>query len=157
MQEKIFLNGKYQIIKTCSITGKVLYTSDWYDNLIMQGTNTGRDLILDRLNSDNTFSLNITHLDIGTSSTAPLITNTNLIAGVARTAKASGSVSGSALTFGFFFTSGSLANGTYNEIGLFVDGTASLGTGQIFSRALFGSPYIKGTNEDTTINYIINS
>lgn len=147
------IKGKFQIIKTCSLTGEILYTSEWQDNLIVLGTNTGRDLILDRLNSDNTYSLNITYLDIGTSTTAPSASDTNLIAGVARTSKASGVVAGNVLTLGFFFASASLANGTYREIGTFVDGTSTLGTGQLFSRALFASNYVKGTNQDTTINY----
>ena len=147
------IKGKFQIIKTCSLTGEILYTSEWQDNLIVLGTNTGRDLILDRLNSDNTYSLNITYLDIGTSTTAPSASDTNLIAGVSRTSKASGVVASNVLTLGFFFSSASLANGTYREIGTFVDGTSTLGTGQLFSRALFASNYVKGTNQDTTINY----
>ncbi len=153
IQDTSGIKGRFQIIKTCSLTGKVLYDSGFQDNLIMLGTNTGRDLILDRLNGDNTYSLNITYLDIGTSSTAPALSDTTLIAGVSRTAKASGSVSGNTVTFGFFFPSASLANGTYREVATFIDGTSTLGTGQIFSRGLFASNYVKGTNEDTTINY----
>jgi hypothetical protein len=153
MKDTLGLKGRYQIIKTCSLTGKVLYDSGWQDNLIMLGTNTGRDLILDKLNGDNTYTSNITYLDIGTSSTAPAVSDTNLVAGVARTDKASGVVSGNMVTFGFFFASANLANGTYREVATFVDGTSSLGTGQIFSRALFASNYVKGTNEDTTINW----
>lgn len=153
-QEKSMLKGKFQITKTCSITGRVLYQSDWTDNLIVNGTDTGLNLVLDRINGENTYSLNITHLDIGTSTTAPSASDTNLIAGVARTAKATGVVSGSTLTFGFFFASADLTNGTYREIGTFVDGTSTLGTGKLFSRALFASNYTKGTNEDTTISYV---
>ena len=147
------LQGKYQIIKTCSITGKVLYKSRWSKNMVMNGTDTGINLVLDKMNGDNTYSMNITYLDIGTSSTAPSVSDTALIAGVARTAKSAGIVSGSTLTFGFFIGSGSLANGTYREVATFVDGSATLGTGKIFSRALFSTPYVKGTNEDTTINW----
>lgn len=152
-KEKSFIKGRFQIIKTCSITGKVLYDSGFQDNLVMLGTNTGIDLILDRLNADNTYSLNITHLDIGTSTTTPTLADTNLIAGVTRVAKASGTVLGGTITIGFFIPSASLANGTYREVATFVDGTSTLGTGKIFSRALFASNYVKGTNEDTTISW----
>jgi hypothetical protein len=154
LKDKTGIKGKFQITKTCALTGDVLYQSEWQDNLVMNGTDTGLNLVLDKLNSDNTYSLNISHLDIGTSTTAPATSQTNLIAGVARTAKASGTVSGSTLTLGFFFASADLANGTYREIGTFIDGSSTLGTGQLFSRALFASNYTKGTNQNTTVSYV---
>ena len=117
----------------------------------MLGTNTGKDLILDRLVGTNTFSLNITHAELGTGSTTPADGDTALIAPVTREAKTTASVASNVATFQFFFPSADLPNGTYNEFGTFIDGSASLSTGQIFNRALFGSPYTKATNEDTTV------
>lgn len=153
-KESLAIKGKVRIITTDSITGKVKRKTRWQKNLIMLGTNTGKDLILDRLNSSNTYSLNITHLDIGTSSTTPVITDTQLGAAVSRTAKAGGTIASNVLTLRFFFASVDLANGTYREVGTFVDGTSSVNTGQIFNHILFSSAYVKGTNEDTTIEVV---
>lgn len=155
MEDKFLFKGKFRVIKTDSLTGKILYESPFYDNIIVDGTNTGINLILDRLNSDNTYSLNITYLDIGTNATTPALSDT-LTSAVARAVKATGVVAGSSLTLRFFFASADLANGTYQDVKLAIDGTASVNTGQCFSRALFGSAYTKGTNEDTTIEYIIS-
>ena len=154
VKEQTGIKGKFRAIKTNSITGEVIEITPFYDNIILLGTNTGKDLILDSLNGTNTYSLNITYLDIGTSSTTPAITDTTLTTVTARTAKATGTISTNALTLNFFFASADLANGSYWEIGTFVDGTATVSTGQMFNHALFGSVYTKGTNEDTTIEVV---
>lgn len=132
-------------------TKEVLRISEWTSNLIMLGTNTGKTLILQRLIGTNTYSLNLTHADMGTSSTAPSTSDTALIAVVARAAVSSGAISGNVATLQFFFADGALANGTYYEFGSFVDGTGTVSTGKIFNRALFGVPYVKAAGEDTTI------
>lgn len=155
IKSQLGLKGKFRVITTDSITGEIKRTTPFYHNLIMDGADTGFNLILDRLNSDNTYTLNITHLDIGTNATAPSLSDT-LTGATARTAKATGTVSGSALTFRFFFASADLSNGTYRDVKLAIDGTASVNTGRIFNRSLFGSAYVKGTNEDTTLEWIIN-
>lgn len=148
------MKGKFRVIKTCSLTDKVLYQSPFYKNIIVNGTDTGRNIVLDRLNGTNTYSLNITHLDIGTSGTTPVVSGTTLGTAVARSAKVTGVVSGSTLTLRFFFATGDLANGTYREVGTFVDGNSTVSTGQMFNHALFGSAYVKGTNENTTIEVV---
>ena len=152
--ERFAIKGKARIITTDSVTGKVKRTSKWYKNLIMLGTDTGKDLILDRLNGTNTYTLNIGHLDIGSSNTAPAVTDTQLTTAVARTPKASGTIVSNVITFAFFFASADLANGTYWEVGTFIDGTSSINTGKIFNHLLFGSVYTKGTNEDTTVEVV---
>lgn len=157
LKDKYGIKGKFRVIKTNSLTGEVISVSEYYNNLVVNGSDTGLNIILDRLNSVNAYSLNITHLDIGTNATTPANSDTTALTGaVARTNKATGVVSGNLLTTRFFFTSAELANGTYNDVRVVIDGTASLGTGQLFSRALFGTPYTKGTNEDTTIEYVYN-
>lgn len=155
IKEKFDLKGKFRVTKTDAITGEIIYQSPFYKNIVVDGSDTGFNLVLDRLNSDNTYSLNITHLDIGVNATAPAVSDT-LTAGSARTEKSTGVVSGSSLTLRFFFASGDLPNGTYQDIKLAIDGTATVNTGRCFSRALFGTPYTKGTNENTTIEYIIS-
>jgi len=60
------------------------------------------------------------------------------------------------VTFRFFFASADLANGTYREIGTFIDGTSTVSTGKMFNHALFGTAYTKGTNENTTIEVVFS-
>jgi len=149
--ENIKPQGKIRIITTKVGTKKVLRVSDWSSNLVMLGVHTGRTLILERLASINTYTLNLTHADMGTGTNSPATSDTALQTPVARAAVAIGSVSGAVATLQFFFSDAVLTNGTYNEFASFVDGTASVSTGKIFNRAIFGVPYTKGTGEDTTI------
>jgi len=152
LKEKTNFNfkGKYRIITTDSITGKVLKTSPWIDNLIMLGTNTGVQLFINRLANILTYDVVLTSAEIGTGTTAPTNADTNLqtptVTGIliANTVVSTGSV-----LFSFFIPSGSLANGTYNEFGL------RCGT-RLFARSIISPPYTKGTNQDTTIEYTIN-
>lgn len=132
-------------------TKELLRESEWKNNLIMFGTNTGRDLILKRLAGDNTYTLNILYADIGTSSTAPTVGDTQLGVAVARAGSPVISQISNTVSFQFFWADASLANGSYYEIGAFVDGSATINTGKIFNHALFASVYTKATNEDTTI------
>jgi hypothetical protein len=156
IKENSGIKGKFRVIKTCALTGKVLEETPFYENIIVNGTDTGLNLILDRLNGKNTYSLNINHLDIGDDNTTPTVSDTALGNAVARSAKVTGVISGSDLTLRFFFASADLANGTYYEVGTFIDGTASVDTGKMFNHALFGSAYTKGTNENTTIEVVFN-
>jgi hypothetical protein len=151
LKEKDFaLSGRVTIIKTNSLTGEIIETQS-FPNRIMLGTYTGKDQILKRLIGDNTYTLNITHAELGTGSTTPADGNTALGAPVTREAKTTASIASNVATFQFFFPSVDLPNGSYNEFGTFIDGSASLSSGKIFNRALFGSTYTKATNEDTTV------
>lgn len=149
--ENIQPKGRIRVITTKAGTKEVLRVSEWVSNLIMLGTNTGKTLILQRLIGTNTYSLNLTHADMGTDATAPSSSDTTLVAAVARAAVSSGAISGNVATLRFFFADGGLANGTYTEFASFVDGTGTVSTGKIFNRALFGVPYVKASGEDTTI------
>lgn len=143
------ISGMYRIIKTDSTTGEVLYTSPWIKNKIMLGTNTGVNLLLARLGNVLTYDTIITSAEIGTGTTAPADSDTNLqtptLTGIT---VASSSVSSGSVLLSFFIPSGSLANGTYNEFGL------RCGT-QLFARSIISPAYTKGTNQDTTIEYTI--
>lgn len=126
-------------------------------NLIMQGTSTGKDLIVQRLIGTNTYSLNVNYGAIGTGTTAPAVSDTQLQTEVARAIIALGQDIGNAqATLQFFFADANLANGTYREFGTFVDGTASANSGKIFNRALFTSPYTKASGTDTTVQVDIS-
>ena len=122
------------------------------DNLVMQGSSTGTDLIIQRLLGTNTYSLNINYGAIGSGSTAPAISDTKLTTEVARTTVAySQRSSATAAMFQFFFPDSVLANGTYPEFGMFVDATATANSGQIFNHALFTTSYTKVAGTDTTV------
>ena len=149
-ENKLFIEGLVTVIKTDSKTGEVLSVIK-QKNRVMLGTDTGKSLILQRLAGINTYSLNITHCDLGTGTNAPADGNTTLQTPVARQPIATASIASNILTLQFFFASVDLPNGSYNEFASFVDGTASVSTGKIFNRALFGSTYTKATGEDTTI------
>lgn len=149
MEEGISIKGKVQWKKYRD--GKLIAESEWTNNLVMLGADTGKDLILDRLAGTNTYSLNITHGDIGTGNTAPAISDTTLTTPVERTSVALASVSSNTVTFSFFFADGDLANGTYKEFAVFCDGTATVSTGKIFNHALFASNLVKATGEDITV------
>jgi hypothetical protein len=148
------MEGHITITKTCSITGKILETQS-FKNRIMLGTNTGKNLIMDRLAGDNSYSLNILYGEIGTGSTTPADGDVALATPSVREPKTTAVVASNVATFQFFFPNVDLPNGTYNEFGSFVDGSATIGTGQIFNRALFASPYAKASNEDTTVQLAI--
>lgn len=151
------LKGRVRVITHKAGTDEILRVSPWSDNLIMNGTNTGLNIILDRLNSDNTYSLNINYADIGTGTNTPALSDTQLQTAISRTAKANGSVAGSTLSLFFFWPDANLANGSYTEFGAFIDGTSSVNTGKIFERALFGITYTKATGEDTTVQLDITA
>jgi len=149
ISEKLQLKGEVKIIT--SKNGKVIRETSLQKNLIMFGTNTGKSLILQRLIGTNTYSLNITHADIGRDATAPTVNDIDLGDGILRAIIGLQNISGNQVTMSFFYPDGLLPNDTYREFGSFVDGTGTLGSGQIFNRIVFASPYIKSTGEDTTI------
>lgn len=145
------IQGRVRAIGVNKFTGEIVQDTGWNSNLIMLGTNIGKTLILQRLAGTNTYTLNLLYCDIGTSSTTPTATDTQLTAAVARASSPAVTITGGVLSLQYFFADGSLANGTYREVGTFVDGSASVNTGQIFNHALFGTAYVKGSGVDTTI------
>jgi hypothetical protein len=119
-------------------------------NLIMDSAGCGIDLIIQRLVGINTYSLNILFGEIGTGSTAPALTDSGLQTPTNRAAVGFQQDYGSTdAVFQFFFADSQLANETYNEFGTFVDGTSTIGSGQIFNRAPIS--YEKVTGQDTTV------
>jgi hypothetical protein len=121
-------------------------------NLIMDSPNYGLDLIIQRLIGMNTYSLNITFGEIGTGATAPALSDTALTSPTNRAAV------GFQQDFGqtdaivqFFFSDSQLANQAYNEFGTFIDGTTTIGSGQLFNHALLSPAYNKIAGQDTTV------
>jgi hypothetical protein len=126
-------------------------------NLIMDGPNTGFDLIIQRLVGMNTYSLNILFGEIGTGNTTPALSDTGLTTPTNRAAVGFQQDYGQTdAILQFFFSDSQLANQTYYEFGTFIDGTTTLGSGQIFNHALLSPPYEKAAGTDTTINLDIS-
>lgn len=151
VQENVGFTGKVRVTKYKAGTKEVIFVSEWSPNKIMNGTLTGLNGILARLASDNTQSLNIKFGELGSGSTPPAYSDVALATAVDRTPINYASVAGNVVSLFFFWADADLANGSYPEFGAFVDGSATLGTGYLFERALFASAYVKGSGEDTTV------
>ena len=141
------MTGRYKI--TTLEKGKVVSETDWIDNLIMAGVSNGTGLIARALIADGTYPPAITSASIGTSSTAPAITDTALVAPVlsgiiVRTKSATATL----VSLSFFITDAELTNGTYREFGLFCGA-------QLFARSLISPVYTKSTGQDAIITYQI--
>lgn len=147
--EKTGISGKYRFITKKAGTDEVLRTSEWVDNLVMNGTDTGVNLILKTLIGTITPN-EITSASIGTGTTAPTDSDTNLQTPVTTgIPRATQNISPTdVLTILFFIPDGDLPNGTYNEFGLFCET-------QIFSRSIISPAYVKSSTEDSVIEYVI--
>jgi hypothetical protein len=121
-------------------------------NLVMDSPNYGLDMIIQRLVGINTYSLNILFIEIGTGSTTPTVNDTALTTPTARLVVSfQEDYATTDAIVQAFVTDASLPNGTYNEVGSFVDGTSTIGTGQLFNHALITPAYTKVSGQDTTI------
>ena len=122
-------------------------------NLIMQAANVGKDVIIQRLLGTNTYSLNLSYGEIGTGNTTPAITDVALTTPVARASlnnAVSQNIGNNQAQVQYFFPDNTLTNSTYKEFGCFIDGSASLGSGQLFNHSLFTTPYTKSAGTDIT-------
>ncbi len=127
------------------------------DNLIMTGSLTGRDLLVQYLIAGTTYSGGLNYGALGTGSTAPAASDMQLTTEVARVPPSTSfDVSNNEAEFQFFFPDANLTNGTYHEAGTFMNGSASLNSGQIFNHALLGIPYTKAGGTDTTLQVNIS-
>lgn len=119
-------------------------------NKVVSSSGHGRNLLVRQLTGDTTYGIQIDEGKIGTDNTAPVDANTDLgtvtLDGIVVEAS---SFTGDECTFSFFILDASLPDDTYNEFGLFIGS-------QMFARAVFDTPYVKGANEDTRIDYQIS-
>lgn len=125
------LKGKVRCILTDVRTGKV-ETTDWKPNLI---TTAGVAAILRNLGNVNTKSDEgaITYGAVGTSTTPPATSDTQLGGELERAVTSYKSVSGSELTIQVFFNT-SEANGDIKEFGWFgEDASAAADSGTLFN------------------------
>ncbi len=141
------MQGRYKI--TTLERGKPVQETDWIHNLVMEGVSNGTGIVMRQLIGDTTFPIAITSAAIGTSATAPAITDTNLVAPVlsgilVRTKSATATT----LSLSFFIADVELANGTYREFGLFCGS-------RLFARSLITPVFTKASGQDAIITYEI--
>ncbi len=91
---------------------------------------------------------------IGTGSTAVADSDTVLDTEAARVMIATKTQTDDEVSLDFYFNKAS-ANGTFEEFGLFIDGTGSADTGLMFNRALTGG-WVKSSLEALTVSVQIN-
>jgi len=109
----------------------------------------GRAVLADRLANDTTYTGIINYGAIGTATPTVANGDTVLDTEVFRKVVASQSTTDN-VAFIDFFISKSDWDGTANEFGTFIDGTASVDTGQMFTHALTGG-WTKSASESMTI------
>ena len=147
------------IIRAYKAGTKELVQEIRQSNLIMVGTSTGQDWLINWLLSGYTtvnVGLGINYGAIGTGTTAPNALDTQLQTETNRVLVAYGAdLTHTQAQLQFFFPDGVLANGTYHEFGMFIQGTAAANSGNLFNHALFSTPYTKAAGTDTTIECIV--
>jgi hypothetical protein len=150
--------GKPELARELLADGKVEVEQK---NLIVYSSNYGIDILVQYLLSGYTgsfaFPLGIAWGEIGTGTATPANTDTALTTPTNR-APVSYAFDNSFTTASlqFFFTDASLANGTYYECGSFIGGSSTIGSGNMFNHALFGTPYSKSSGVDTTLEIDIS-
>jgi hypothetical protein len=98
----------------------------------------GRNVLARLLAGDTTYSGQINYGALGSSSTAVSNADTQLGTEVYRKLFASHTTDGNNVAYVDFFYAATDTNGTYNEFGNVIDGTASANTGRLFSHILTG-------------------
>jgi len=93
----------------------------------------GRAVLAQRLGGDTTFTGTVTHTALGTDNTAAVVGDTLLGTETFRKALSSGTDSSNVAFLETFFSAAEV-NGTFEEYGMFIDGTGSVDTGQLFNR-----------------------
>ncbi len=142
--------GSYVLKRWCSLTGKLLEEIK-VDNLIVLSSGHGADIVTRQLGNDTTYSMPIDSAEIGTGTTAPAVTDTNLATPVLTgidIASYDISTPGTVIV-SIFIADADLANGTYKEFAL------RCGS-RLFARSLITPNVAKGTNQNLTVDYTIS-
>lgn len=112
----------------------------------------GRAVLAQRLSNNTTYTGIVNKVALGTGTTPAANGDTTLGTEVYRNNAASLTSADNIAYITGFFTAAE-TNGTYAEVGLFIDGTASANTGQLFSRAL--AAIIKSSIQTLTVDWVI--
>lgn len=111
-------------------------------------TTAGRSVSAQRLAAVNTYTGNVNYTALGSSATAEVIGNTQLGTEVYRKALSSGTALNNISYLETFFTA-TETSGTYQEYGMFIDGSGTANSGQLFNR--FTSAVVKSTVETLNV------
>lgn len=133
-----------------SLTGRLkryMTREETIKNLI---TTAGRSVISQRLANTTTYTGVINYGVLGSSATAVNNADTQLGTEVFRKVVASSSYTTNVAFIDFFYSKAD-TNGTYQEFGTVIDGTASANTGQLFTHALTGG-WTKTSSESMTVS-----
>lgn len=114
----------------------------------------GRNVMAGILNGEVTYTGAINYGVLGTGSAAVTDADTQLATEAKRKAIATRTRVNDQITFDFYFSK-SDCNGTFNEFGMVIDGTASANTGQLFNRLLTGG-WAKSSSEALTVSVQTN-
>lgn len=115
-------------------------------------TTVGRAVLAQKLSGDNTYTGNVNYTALGDDATAPVIGDTTLGNETYRKALSSGTSSNNIAYIETFFTA-SEVTGTFEEYGMFIDGTGSADTGQLFNR--FTTTTVKSGTETLNVQSIV--
>lgn len=126
--EQVKITGHMRFTLRNAITGKIEKVIE-KNNLV---ATVGRAVIAQRLAGTTTYSGTINYGALGSSTTAPANSDTQLGTEVFRKLVSSQAIASNIAYLSFFYAA-SEANGTHKEFGTFIDGTASANTGQLFT------------------------
>ena len=160
-----FVERYHELAKTDIEAAQALFKKGFIkvmqNNIVVDSSGYGKDILVQYLISAYSgtfaFPLGIAWGEIGTGSTTPAIGDTALTTPTNRAPVTYAFDEGLNIAHvQFFFPDAVLANGTYYEAGSFIGGTSTIGTGNMFNHALFGTPYSKSAGSDSTLEIIIS-
>lgn len=117
------------------------------ENLI---TTVGREVMARLLSGETTYSGEINYGALGSSTTTPANSDTTLGTETVRFLASSQAYDENIAYIDFFIEAGT-ATGTHEEFGNFIDGTATVDTGQMWSHILTGG-WVKGASDSLFIS-----
>lgn len=150
IKNKGTIKGRFRFKTYKAGTKKIIRQTDWMENLIMLGTNTGLNIFIKRLLGTKLYDPEITKAKIGTGDTAPADDDIDLETTVLDNILVSKSTEESVgvVIIEFFMSDADLTEGTYKEFGIFCGN-------QLFARSLILPAYTKSEGEDTQCEYQI--
>ena len=152
LKSLMHFEGSYVIKVWDKTTGDLIKEYAPIKNLVVSSpSGYGINLIMRSLGNDSTYPLPITSASIGTGTTAPTLADTDLQTAVLTgIVVADRVVLDNAVIISFFINDGELANGTYKEFGIYSNG-------RLFARSLIDPVFVKGSNQNVSVDYTIAS
>lgn len=144
------IQGHFHAVLRDISTGEILKEIH-KDNLVV---NVGKNGFAKLLNGESGFTGAFNYLAVGTGANAPAVTDTTLQTELARTTIVGGTNSrtNNEVSAEFYFGP-TEANGAIKEVGVFVDGTATVDSGTLFDRTLLD--LVKLSTNSLTITFTV--